>query len=279
MITVVFWNLMGAAEENRDERCDRLRGHIAQLAEQHDVDLFVFAEPALAADDVANTLSQLQQGTYSEAVSECNRLQIITRFAPERVINQYDAVDGRLTIRRVKADTTEILLAAMHLHSKLYWTDTDQALQMTVVRDELVEVEETVGHQRTILVGDLNMNPFEPGVAGAQGLNAVMTRQLADVEARIVSQRSYPLLYNPMWGCFGDRTPGPPGTCFFSKAAAVNYGWNMFEQVLLRPALMHALDDLRILDSDGTVSFLTNDGRPRRTSISDHLPVLVRLKV
>lgn len=140
-----------------------------------------------------------------------------------------------------------------------------------------MQTEDVVGHQRTVLIGDLNMNPFDKGLVGAQALNAVMTRDLARREERIVANRAYRLFYNPMWGCFGDQTPGPPGTYFYS--ASGGYFWNIFDQVLLRPALMDCLVELRIVDEDGQDSLLTERGRPRAAELSDHLPLLVRLDI
>jgi hypothetical protein len=49
--------------------------------------------------------------------------------------------------------------------------------------------------------------------------------------------------------------------------------------VLLRPALMDVLVELRILDSDGQETLLSDRGRPRSSDTSDHLPLLFRLKV
>jgi hypothetical protein len=78
-----------------------------------------------------------------------------------------------------------------------------------VVRD----VEKRVGHDRTIVVGDLNMNPFDAGIVGAEGLNAVMTKQIASQGGRKVDAVRYPFFYNPMWSHFGDSTHEeyPPG--------------------------------------------------------------------
>lgn len=159
----------------------------------------------------------------------------------------------------------------------MHLTQVEQALEATHLHDDIERTEDVVGHQRTILVGDLNMNPFDSGVVGARALNAVMTRDLAEREERTVLHRSYRLFYNPMWGCFGDRTAGPPGTYFYSSSSQVAYQWNIFDQALLRPALMGALAELRILENDGSHSLLTARGRPRRADLSDHLPILFRL--
>ena len=192
--------------------------------------------------------------------------------------DQFDNADDRLTIRRLTTPSrTEILLAVLHFQSRRSWTSSAQALQAPVTQREISETEDTVGHRRTLLVGDFNMNPFDLGMIGAQALNAVMARDLVQNEERTVAGQSYRYFYNPMWGHFGDRTPGPPGTHFYPAASPEGVYWNMFDQVLLRPALMDSLVELRIVDSDGQSSLVTERGRPRSSTASDHLPILFRL--
>lgn len=85
------------------------------------------------------------------------------------------------------------------------------------------------------------------------------------------------LLLQSMWGLFGDRTPGPAGTYYYDNSTPVTYFWNVFDQVLLRPDLMHRLDALDVLSNDGDGSLLTPHGRPDRARGSDHLPLFFRL--
>ncbi len=120
------------------------------------------------------------------------------------------------------------------------------------------------------------MNPFEPGVCGAQGLHAVMTKHQARKGSRTISGREYRYFYNPMWGLFGDRTSGPAGTYYLSSAKPVNYFWNIYDQVLVRPELMDGIVDIRLLEYDGKVSLRTPDGVPR---VSDHLPIYLELEL
>ena len=55
--------------------------------------------------------------------------------------------------------------------------------------------------------------------------------------------------------------------------------WNILDQVLIRPDLLDRFknSDLRILTTDGTVSFLKGRGVPNESVASDHLPILFRL--
>jgi hypothetical protein len=82
-----------------------------------------------------------------------------------------------------------------------------------------------------------------------------------------------------MWGYLGDRTPGPPGTYYYSASSPLTYFWNTFDQMLLRPDLMNTLTELQILDTDGQTSLLTKAGKPRKSEASDHLPILFRLDI
>lgn len=87
------------------------------------------------------------------------------------------------------------------------------------------------------------------------------------------------MFYNPRWGFFGDRTPGPPGTIYYRKGAQLSYDWNMFDQTLLRPAVMELADEeVMIVQRCGEQALIAKSGRPDRNIGSDHLPILVTLR-
>ncbi|HXQ36263.1 MAG TPA: hypothetical protein VN843_19785, partial [Anaerolineales bacterium] len=69
---------------------------------------------------------------------------------------------------------------------------------------------------------------------------------------------------------------GPSGTNFYRQSVHVVYFWNILDQVLVRPDLMDALIELRILDQINGDSLLNAAGRP---AVSDHLPLLFRLRL
>jgi hypothetical protein len=143
------------------------------------------------------------------------------------------------------------------------------------------EIEGRVGHSRTVLVGDLNMNPFDEDMISANGWHAVMTRDIARKRTRLVQRESYPFFYNPMWGRFGDDTEGPPGTYCKPKGLLVEYFWHMWDQVLIRPDLLKSFDSasLQILTGCGSASFVKRSGIPDDSRFSDHLPLLFALKI
>lgn len=249
---------------------------IADLARSNDVDVLVLAECAVPPEALLEVLRAA--GFHPSPGRECKRIAIHARFAGSLLEPVFETVGA--TVRRLcLPDKPEILLAAAHLPSKLRWSRESQAAECFVFAEELRRVEQEAGHTRTVLVGDLNLDPFEAGLVAASGLNAAMTRQLAGRGSRTVQGREYPFFYNPMWGLFGDGTPGPPGTYYYEGSEHVATFWHIFDQVLVRPELMGLFrnDSLRVLDGYDGTSLVTDRGLPDKANASDHLPVLFEL--
>ena len=115
----------------------------------------------------------------------------------------------------------------------------------------------------------------------ARGFHAIMDRKVAARNSRIVKGERYPLFYNPMWSHFGDAGEPPPGTYFRADASHICHFWHMFDQVLLRPALLDFFQphNLRILTSTGTTSLADKDGTPNSSLASDHFPIVISLDI
>lgn len=270
MLTFLFWNL------------DRqpIPGLVAELAHSHNVDVLMLAECAIPAPDLLRELNHKQVQRYSppDARSQCDRIVIYPRFATRFL----DVVleSGKGTFRHVCTPANQsVLLGVVHLSSKLHQSGPSQAQAATGFRFLVERAEQMVGHTRTVLVGDWNMDPFEEGMAGAAGLHAVMTRALTNQVTRTVDGEAYRFFYNPMWGRFGDTTPGPPGSYYYRSSEHVGYFWHLFNQVLIRPDVLPFFrhTELAILDRIGSTSLLTANGLPDRAVASDHLPLLFRL--
>ncbi len=259
----LFWNV----------HCKTLENRISRIASSFAVDVVILIEPA---ENDEPTLVALTPHGFRLVSDPLSRIRIYSRVADAKFTTSLD--DARWQILAVQFPKREpVLLVVAHLPSKSNGNDYDQLNASIELSNDIRAQESTRCHDRTILVGDLNMNPFEPGITMTQGLNATSTQQVAERETRTVQRRKYPMFYNPMWGTFGDRTPGPPGTYYRSAGQAINYHWNVYDQLLLRPSVMAMLEDLRILDSDGEQSLLTANNLPDDTAGSDHLPLYFQL--
>lgn len=268
MTTFLFWNVHRRVSAEA----------IAKLAWQHEVDVLILAECSLHPATLLLALN-VERTEFDYAPSPgCDKIQIFTRFPPDFLLPLEET--PRLTIRRLALPgLSEILLAAVHLLDKGSVSEESQKFELSRLSRLIRQVEAREGNDRTVLLGDFNVNPFESGMVATDGLHAVMTRRIAASEARTVQSESFPFFYNPMWGFFGDHSTGPPGTYHYRAAESVCYFWNIFDQVLLRPSLlgMFKNENLQILTGDLEVPLLSKrKGTPR---LSDHLPILFKLSL
>lgn len=274
MLRFLFWNLGGRP------LCRAVR----EIALSRDVDVVLLVESPATESDTVYELNSGAESRYRVAPGDCPRIKAFCRFRADSFVPVYES--DRWSIRRlVLPGRIEILLAAVHGISKLHADAESQGHECIVLADQIRAVEERVGHENTLLIGDLNMNPFESAVVSAVGLHAAMTRTIARRGSRTVQGRTYPFFYNPMWGHLGDLAESPPGTYYKSESRHKAYFWHMFDQVLLRPGLLRYFDhrSLEIVSTlvpgDLDSSLLTPRGTPNRAVGSDHLPIVVGLEV
>ncbi len=254
-------------------------GHlVAALVHEHSVDVLVLSECDVDLPRFMLDINQPITPKFGWPTGIASNLLVLTNLPSGCVTPR--AESGGMSVRWLAPPIgRDILLVALHLPSKLHQTPTEQALNSTRVARDISTEEQRVGHKRTIVVGDLNMNPFEDGVVGAEGLHAVMCQDTARAGARKVGGEYRDFFYNPMWSHFGDRSPGPPGTYFRPGSGQIAFFWSIFDQVLVRPELLDCFldDSVIILTSVGSTSLLNASGRPDRRVASDHLPVLFEL--
>lgn len=174
---------------------------------------------------------------------------------------------------------TEIVLAMAHLASPMHKQQKDRHSRCIGFSEAIREAEKSSRNDRTVIVGDLNVNPFDDALLDVRGLNAIADRGTVHRkdprQFGKVNLEEFCLFYNPMWSHFGDAVK-PAGTYYYDKSnPEVDPLWNIYDQVLLRRSLLDRFrpKNLRILTSDGTVSFLWEDGRPNGDIYSDHLPI------
>jgi hypothetical protein len=84
-----------------------------------------------------------------------------------------------------------------------------------------------------------------------------------------------------MWAHFGDRRGQPPGSYYYDRAELVNYYWNFFDQIIVRPDIMDRWDGdgIKILTEAGDASVLRDDGTPNSMDFSGRLPLLFEIQL
>lgn len=272
-VRILFWNLGRAS----------LSKLVAEIAHREGVDLICLAESEERLVDLTVALNRGQRQPYlvprGLPLSVRRELRILGRLPFGAIAPVHDG--HGISARHIRPPSgVDFTLIVLHLHSKMHRDPGDQVFTSMRVRQIVDEAEARAGHRRTVIVGDLNMDPFERGVVAADGFHAVMSRRVAQGHRRKVDGADRYYFYNPMWSHFGDRLPSPPGTFYRPASGQTAYFWHMFDQVLVRPELLDYFrdDSLRIVSLIGATSLLTADGVPD-AAFSDHLPIIFDLSI
>ena len=265
-----FWNL------NKKPIAHLVR----KLVDEQDIDVVLLAENNIDPAALLDALNNNQPRTYFLDDFPSKKITLLTRLPQGSITPISD--DLGISIRHITPPLgNSILLVSAHFPSKLHRDKYGHLAFAAQVANLIKSAEDAVGHTRTVITGDLNMNPFEPGIVAANGLHASMSRKIAEKASRTVDGIAYPFLYNPMWNRFGDETQGPPGTFHYGPNGHMSFCWNMFDQVLLRPSLLSSFKDehLSIISKIGTTSLVNKHGVPDKSFSSDHLPIAFRLQL
>jgi exonuclease III len=270
-----FWNIAG---QNNPFVSDL----IFDWSRAYDLDVIVLLECKIPEAALLFSLNREQVSCYFWSPS----------FFPDPYFSVYTKLIDKFSLpikedRRVQARNIidplygNFSLVLVHYQSKLHWDDNDQNAHASELKYFIDELENQVEHDRTVVIGDFNMNPFQLGMIQTTGLHTTMDRRIAEWGSRVVDGKRYKFFYNPMWSFFGERGKGEiNGTYFYNSSKPVSYFWNIFDQVILRPSLLDAFDEdsLEILNEINGQNLLTIHGRIDNT-ISDHLPVIFDLNL
>jgi endonuclease/exonuclease/phosphatase (EEP) superfamily protein YafD len=154
MLSVLFWNL------NRRYREDRCASLVRTLAPT----LLVLAEcpDPLAVERAITALDPANPWSLLPTACGC-RVRVLSKLP----MTHWPVVEERrrYAIHRLELPSAEeLLVVSLHLRSKLTSPEPEQDAELRKLAARIVATEQTRGHARTLLIGDLNAHPFQPGV-------------------------------------------------------------------------------------------------------------------
>jgi endonuclease/exonuclease/phosphatase family metal-dependent hydrolase len=242
----LFWNI---------DKNPAAYPYLARLVQSRGVDILFVAE---SPPDVAPLLADLNMlgiGRYRDATRPPFKVRILTRLPANRFKHRHTNMAGDVGFCTVESasGSEEAILIPVHLPAK--WGGKADAVQVSVALEVARDVsafEDRRDHRNTVMVGDFNMNPFDPGMTLVTGLHGLMTKTLARLPDREHRGEEYRRFYNPMWSHFGDETAGPAGTYFWDSSSIENTHWAMLDQVLIRSPLIGRVQGPDILTDDGS---------------------------
>jgi hypothetical protein len=246
--------------------------------------VLLLAECAIPENAMLHSLNAGRQGPFHRLRPLASRrLEIYSRFDPRCFGRVLQEADHYVIRSLTPPGGIEIVLVVAHLSSPSHKDLRARRSRCASFALAIRDAERSAGNDRTVVVGDLNVNPFDDAMLDVRGLNALAdSRTVQRKHPRRfgrVQVEEFPLFYNPMWSHFGDAVQ-PAGTFYYDKSnPEVDPLWNIFDQVLLRPGLLDRFrsKNLRILTTDGVVPLTWDDGRPNGDTFSDHLPIWFQL--
>ncbi|UBZ15257.1 hypothetical protein LDL77_05970 [Flagellimonas marinaquae] len=272
-LNILYWNTYQKS----------LNDEIKELVQLHDINFIVLIENTSNDKFLLNSLKNInplfrkfQNRVFNKAkiFSSINDIEI-------KEVNGH----GRYGIYEIETQGFEKkLLTITHFPSKINWSNPSDHFSLCVeLKIDVEQQEFQTGTRNTIILGDFNMNPFEDGLVNATGLHTINNKEIALTMNRSYQGRSYNYFYNPMWSFLGDESKGDAqGTHFHNSYKPINYFWNLYDQVMIRPELIPFFDEsyLKIITKINNKDLLKKINGYTRIdkSYSDHLPFKFQIK-
>jgi len=263
-IRILFWNV----------HKNDLSHELSLLARDLMIDVVVLLEYIGDPCSILLRLRQCADSRFAIPDHTSNRFLVMSRSSFPDFEEVFPA--NRFSFRRFRYQDEYALLAAFHGFDPLNYDITNRsALAREMIRDlrQAMEVNQT---NKALIIGDFNFNPYDSVMNEVTGFNAMMTKSCLANSPRKLCGQEFDFFYNPMWSFLGDLYPGSSGTIYYKNSQG-NYGWNMFDQVLLHKSLAHSLMDVQIIHAHPAIRLANKHGRPN-SSVSDHFPLVVSIK-
>ncbi|MFA1739103.1 hypothetical protein [Lysinibacillus fusiformis] len=258
----LFWNV------NRQS----IGNTIVELVEENDIDVLILAE---YVEDIKGLLKEFSESKramyYYENIPHYDRLKILTSFSTGHIERVKDD-KHYMTLRLPHENLGFITLFAVHFFSKLHRNESDFNLKTYKFSSEVLEIENRIGSDNTVICGDFNMNPYEEGMISVGKLHAFPTKKEARKLKRTFDFEDYKMFYNPMWKLIGDDEI--LGTYHYASPHSNGLYWNIFDQVIIRPALIDNFGGLTVIRNTQKTILADENG----ILVSDHLPIMFSLK-
>ncbi len=257
---------------------------MVSLVNDYSPDVLLIAEPSTNPDDFAFKINPHIKQPYSLPIIHASNPDFVFLIRmPEKSMEiRHEATALGVCITRLQPPMcSEIILIVVHLKGKSHESPESQAHLATRIQKIIEDAESKLGHRRTVIVGDFNMNPFESGMVSSESFHAIVDRNLLSTRAsRTVIGEEKRFFYNPMWQVYSQKDR-PYGTYYHDKGGdPLNYYWNVFDQVIMRPDMLPFFrdDSLRLIIDSKEERLLDHTRKPNE-KISDHLPIMFDLDI
>ncbi len=260
---ILFWNT---------HKNTNINSVLSDIIIENSANIIVLAEFVSDIEDLLTTLSLKGISMEEYSTIGCERIKIIGN-------NHIVTANLQTDHTSFQVIDNKYILCGVHLNSKIFSDDIGkrEILISTLIRD-VQKIEKEVKTKGTIIVGDLNINPYEDSCINARYFHALPIYEETKRGKRIVASETFEMFYNPMWNFLGDFNK-PYGTYYHNNSGTINTYWNIYDQVLIRPNIRDKFinESRKIITKTERINLLDEKGYPNK-NISDHLPIIFEIK-
>lgn len=206
MPRVLFWNV-------QRKQLDSL---VLALVARHAPDVVVLVESPLRS-----RLASFLAPTGWQRVNRSDRFTVFTRQTIRLTRQPKPDPTDRVEFWHVElTGEDDWLFGLVHGPDRRNATDDTRRLLFGRMRATIRLLEKRFGHQRTVILGDLNANPHDPSVLNADGLHAIGVKRVRGQTDRAVRNAGrVDFFYNPMWRLYGADLAGDSGAASYHYQA------------------------------------------------------------
>ena len=259
-VKLLFWNLKN----------NPINEILSKILIERDVDVAILAEyKGISFDKVVELTDE--NYTLCEGVGGCDKITLVCKNEISVTIRREHS---RYVLYDFEKDGIQYNLIGLHLPDQLNSTCDDRKFVIREAVRDIKELELDNKNYKTIVLGDLNCNPFDGEIVQKDSFNAVLFRSLIEKTDKVTyNGEQFRRFYNPVLLCLSE-TDRTYGSIYYSSGIAPLY-WNSFDQVLIRKELVDAFESMEYVKTIGTTN-LIKEVAPNK-EISDHLPLIVSL--
>lgn len=180
----------------------------------------------------------------------------------------------RYTIVKLLQNGKSFLITGVHLPSNLHRDGSGERKHIIrkIINDIVEEEAEEI--YSSLIIGDMNANPFDGEMIEKDAFNSVLFKQIIRNQETVKYQNDvYRRFYNPIIE-YINETNQDYGSYYYSSG---NLYWYCFDQILVRKNLMDDIKSFKYIKQIGNTHLLSRV-RPKK-EISDHLPLLVTINI
>ena len=162
-------------------------------------------------------------------------------------------------------------LVGLHLQSQLYTQQIAHRQQTILNLKNMISSYEAASDEKTVLIGDFNINPYDQEMTSYIFFNAVSFMDLMENDLVRHQGEIYKKFYNPMLELISEEQKNY-GSYFYPDEGMC---WHFFDQCLLRKEILPFFKGVKLIKKLGNIHLISN--KVPNKKISDHLPIVLHL--